>query len=69
MEQEGLSMAIGAGEIDVEVSAQAVLTSLQLNVRVIGKRRALWRVKVAASIIRVAAVVLGGTVSLEAEVG
>jgi hypothetical protein len=61
-------MAIGTGTIDVEVSAQDVLTSLQLNVRVLGKRRAMWRVKVAAQIIRVAAVVLGGTVSLEAEV-
>ena len=57
------------GEIDIEVSAQAVVATLQLKVRVLGKRRALWRVKVTAFIVAVAARVLGGSVALEAEFG
>ena len=57
------------GEIDIEVSAQAVVATLQLKVKVLGKRRALWRVKVAASVVAVAARVLGGSVALEAEFG
>ena len=57
------------GEIEIEVTAQAVVSTLQLKVRVLGKRRALWRVKVAAFIVAVAARVLGGSVALEAEFG
>lgn len=62
-------MTHSAGTATVTVDAGDALTSMQIRVRVRGKRRALWRVKAAASLVAIAARVLGGQVDLEAELG
>ena len=61
-------MTQGVGLIKVEVDARDVLSSLQLSVKMRGKRRAMWRVKIAATLVALAGRVLGGDVDLTAEV-
>ncbi len=61
-------MTEGAGTLNVEVDARDIMSSLQLNVTVRGKRRALWRMKIAVAIVALAGRVLGGKVELSAEV-
>jgi hypothetical protein len=64
---EDQTMSQGAGTVTTEIDARDIRTSLQFKVKVRGKSRALWRVKIAATIVAVAARILGGTVDLEAE--
>lgn len=62
-------MARSAGTVAVVVDAQDLVSSLELTVTVRGARRALWRVKVAATLVVLASRVLGGRVDLQAELG
>lgn len=62
-------MARSAGTLAVVVDAQDLVSSLELTVTVRGTRRALWRVKVAATLVALAGRVLGGRVDLQAELG
>ena len=62
-------MAQIAGCIEADLDAQKLVSNLRLTLKVRGKRRALWKVKIAASIVVLASMVLGGRVDLEAEVG
>jgi hypothetical protein len=53
----------------IRVDVRQQLTGLTLTVKVVGKRRALWRIKIAAWLTALAAAILGGKVDLEAEFG